>query len=164
MNCRQASIVMVGLGPTIHLSTCSGACGAIGPRGKREDDTVGGAAHVPAVIPAKRGPRRSSKADSPIPAREPGPRVECGSQPSCGPGSRVSLRSPGMTAVGHTSASATNRLYPNASLLFFTFSASTYTCPPISRNFLLISAMPASGSMTVVSCASSTPASFSFAA
>jgi hypothetical protein len=35
------------------------------------------------------------------------------------------------------------RRLPSASLLFFTLSASTYTSPPISRNFLLIFAMPA---------------------
>src|SRR5581483_3239899 len=54
--------------------------------------------------------------------------------------------------------------YPSALLLSFTFSASTYTSPPISRNFLLIAAMPACGSTTLVSCASSTPASFSLEA
>ena len=70
--------------------------------------------------------------------------------------------------------------YPSALLAAFTLSASTYTSPPISRNFWLISAMPAwacdgvrpagsdpcanSGSTTVVALASSTPRSFSFAA
>ena len=41
---------MVGLGPTIHLSTRSGACGWLDPRTKSEDDSFarpfGGRAHI----------------------------------------------------------------------------------------------------------------------
>src|SRR5581483_7091698 len=65
---------------------------------------------------------------------------------------------------------ASGARYPSASLLFFTFAASTYTSPPISLNFRLISAMPASrvplasGSIWVVSSATSTSRSLSFAA
>ncbi len=67
-----------------------------------------------AVIPAKREPRSSAIAEGPVPAREPGPSVECGSQPSCGPGSRVSRhgRSPGMTVVGRHASVGDNRPLP----------------------------------------------------
>jgi hypothetical protein len=34
-------VVMVGLGPTIQPSASSGACGALDPRDKPEDDTGG---------------------------------------------------------------------------------------------------------------------------
>ena len=104
--------------------------------------------------------------------------------PTCHPGRSTTRGEPGPRVIWHVRRSRAlgpgwplrglrddrwgeRGAYLSASFAFFTRSASTYTCPPISRNLALIWSMPAwaaAGSTTVVSCASSTWASFSVAA
>ena len=74
--------------------------GSMGPRDEREDDNcVAQPIHALCVIPGKREPRRALQRTACDLARDPGPRVSCGSR-QCGPGSRLSRHGGAMlTAV-----------------------------------------------------------------